>query len=149
MALKSTTPAGITAALTQIISKQSRNGATANSQLKGPTPVVLPANGRCLVRALVTIDGAIAEASLTSLRGAPGIVLLTDVYTSPKLRGRGLARRVIYSVLEEAEKQGWHVLTFAKPHGRGPKLSWDILVGFYKSFGFEETTPGLLHLAPK
>ena len=152
MATRLTTYARLTPVSTPTTSNASRSPTTDDAQPTRQTPfdgpTLLPRQGRTLLRAIVTAEGAVAEASLVALRGFDNIALLTDVYTAPKLRGRGLARQNVFALLQQANLNGWVVLTYAQPHGRGQKPTWERLVEFYKSCGFEEETSGLLVYVP-
>lgn len=111
---------------------------------KTPTLAELNAPSKILITVNHSNGRAWSEATLrrvgerTPFEG----VKLTDVYTTPSLRGRGWGRQVIQSALAVAQRNRWPVFLYVKPYGYGKeKLDAWQLSTFYRSFGFAPVEP--------
>lgn len=139
LAMKSTTSARTTVASTQTTCKPSPFRTTAGEAPRRPTLGELNGETKVLLTVSYSVSRAWSEATLRKMGGRQPHegVKLTDVYTTPSLRGQGYGRRVVGSLLAHAADQGWPVFLYVKPYGWGQgKLTRQGLAQFYRSLGF-------------
>jgi GNAT superfamily N-acetyltransferase len=62
-------------------------------------------------------------------------ILIDLVYTKPRYRGKGYARKLLLSILPKLRATGLPVKLAAYP--KEASVDWERLVSFYESVGFE------------
>jgi GNAT superfamily N-acetyltransferase len=109
--------------------------------LRKPTFSELNDPGKELLSVRLGTRRSWSQATLTEIVGRRHVdgVSLTEVYTTPALRGRGLARRSIETLLKYAASNLWPVFLYVHPYGRTSaacRLSEAGLISFYARLGF-------------